>query len=98
MGMAASERDTADDGRAAGPEHGGLGQTHALTIALEAAGDADALGMVTPEARVDAAAHLLEPVDHPGGGETPRREPASYIGKAARDGQNGGTDRGQSYK
>lgn len=98
MGVAAREREAADDGHAAGPEHNGLGQTHALTIALEAAGDADALGMIAPEARVDAAAHLLEPVDHPRLGEATRREPAGHISKAARDGQNGNAYDRQSRK
>ena len=62
MGIAAGEREATDDGHAAGREHVGLGETHALAIAVEAACDADPLGVVAPEARMDAV-HLLEPVD-----------------------------------
>ena len=98
MGVAAGEREAAGDGHAAGREHAGLGQTHALAIAVEVAGDADALGMVTPEARMGAAVHLLEPVDETRLAEATRREPAAHVGKADRDGENAGADRGQSQQ
>ena len=97
-GLAAGEREAAGDGHAAGREHGGLGQPHALAIALEAAGDADALGMVAPEARMGAAVHLLEPVDETRLAEAARRQPAAHEGKADRDGENAGADRGQSHQ
>ena len=82
MGVAAGEREAASDGHAAGREHAGLGQTHALAIAVEAAGDADALGMVAPEAGMNAV-HLLEPVDETRLAEATRREPAAHIGEAS---------------
>ncbi len=98
MRVAAGEREAADEGHAAGREHDSLGETRALAIAVEIAGDADALGMVAPEAGVDAAVHLLEPVDETGLAEATRREPAAHIGKAERDGENAGADRGQSHE
>jgi hypothetical protein len=53
--------------------------------------------MVAPEAGVDAV-HLLEPVDETRLAEATRREPAAHIGKAERDGDNAGADRGQSHQ
>ena len=98
MRVAAGEREAAGDGHAAGREHGGLGQPHALAIALEAAGDADTLGMVAPEAGMGAAVHLLEPVDETRLAEAAGRQPAAHEGKADRDGENAGADRGQSQQ
>ena len=98
MRVAAGEREAAGDGHAAGGEHGGLGQPHALAIAVEAAGDANALGMVAPEARMGAAVHLLEPVDETRLAEAAGRQPAGHEGKADRDGENAGADRGQSHQ
>jgi len=97
MGLAAGEREAADDGHAAGREHDGLGQTRPLSIAFEVAGDAEALGMVAPEAGMDAV-HLLEPVDEPRLAEATRREPPGRVGKGERDGENAGADRRQSHQ
>jgi len=53
--------------------------------------------MVAPEAGMDAV-HLLEPVDETRLAEAARREPAAHIGKAERDGDNAGADRGQFHQ
>ena len=42
--------------------------------------------------------HLLEPVDETRLAEAARREPAAHIGKAERDDENAGADRGQSHQ
>jgi hypothetical protein len=49
-GGLAGEREAADDGHVAGPKDCGFGKPHALTVALESARDADALGVFAAEA------------------------------------------------
>ena len=83
--MPAGEREAADDTHAARREDSSLGQRHALTVALEAACDADPLGMVAPEARMDTV-HLLKPVDKPCLAEASWREPSGDVSKADRNG------------
>jgi hypothetical protein len=93
IGLAAGQRKTADDGYAAGLEDDGLGKARALAVALEVTRDADALGVIAAEAGIDAV-DLLERVDQPRLRQAVRREPASDIGKASRDGRNGRADHG----
>ena len=45
-----------------------------------------------------AAVHLLEPVDETRLAEAAGRQPAGHEGKADRDGENAGADRGQSHQ
>jgi len=54
--------------------------------------------MVAPEAGMDAAVHLLEPVDEARFAKATRREPAGRVGKGDRNGENAGADRGQSHQ
>jgi hypothetical protein len=64
IGLAAGQRETADDGDAAGLEDDGLGKANALAVALEVTRDADAFGMVASEAGIDAV-DLLKGIDYP---------------------------------
>jgi len=63
-----------------------------LTIAVEGAGDANALGMVAAEPGMNAV-DLFEAIDHPRLGQAARGEPAGYKGKASSDTQDRGADR-----
>jgi hypothetical protein len=56
IGIAAAEREAADDRRAAGLEQSGLREARSLATAIERAADAHAFGMIAAERRVPAPA------------------------------------------
>src|SRR6201987_1523493 len=71
VGLAAGEREPAEDGHLSGPENSGLGETRALPVAGEVAGDAHTLRVVAAESGIDAV-YLFESIDHPRLGQAMR--------------------------
>ncbi len=64
IGIAAGQREAADDTHAASSEDSGLREARSLTVALEKTADAHALGMIAAETRIDSV-DLLKCVGEP---------------------------------
>src|SRR5260370_14123424 len=84
IGIAAAEREAADDRHAAGPEQSGLREARSLTIAIEKTSDAHAFGMIATETGVDSK-DLFKTVDEADRCQFMRIEPASQIEKPTDD-------------
>ena len=84
IGIAAAEREAADDRHAAGLEHSGFREARSLAIAIEKTADAHAFGMIAAEPGLDSE-DLFKTVDEPDRCQFMRTEPASQREKPCDD-------------
>src|ERR1700722_8487690 len=80
----ARERKATDQRHAPRLEYLGLGKRLALAVALKVAGDANSLSVVPAESIVHSV-QVLESIDHRGGSERVRGEPAARVQEKARN-------------
>src|SRR5258705_451677 len=97
IGIAAGQREAADDRHATSYEDGGLREARSLAVALEKTADAHALGMIAAETGMNSV-DPLKSVGEPRRRQCVWREQTTQIEKCSRNAQKNNANAAQPYQ